>query len=116
MYAFHLLLFELPPVIQRTLAPFTLGGIVLGVVARYLLDHYLNYVGAPVNTRVPWDWRGFFLTTVVSVPISIMMYGILFDQVRMLREDMLVFSVSAQGGFAWQSILGDLGKRVTKKS
>jgi hypothetical protein len=42
----------------------------------------VRYFKAVDKSKVGWDWKGFLLTALVSFVIAILMYGLVFERVR----------------------------------
>ena len=105
---------DLAALAARYLAPLILSGIATGVIGKYVYDYAVRYFKAVDKSKVGWDWKGFLLTALVSFVIAILLYGLVFEQVRVLGEALLVFSAAFQVGFFSQSIIGELGKRFAE--
>jgi hypothetical protein len=89
-------------------------GIALGIIFKYIYDYALRYFQAENKARVIFDWKGFWLTVVLSGFLSIIMYSGLLSAVAELKSDLLVLSVAAQNGFFWQTIVGKLSEQQRK--
>ncbi len=96
------------------IAPLILVGAVVGIIGKYVYDYYVRYSQAADKTKVKWDWKGFWLTAVVSLLLSLILYGVILDRVRELDDNVLAFSIAAQNGFFWQAIVGELGKKYAE--
>jgi hypothetical protein len=83
-------------------------GIVLGIVFKFVFDYYTKYTKAKDKTKIKFDKKGFWLTAVISLFLSILLYSTLLSKVAELHSDLLVLSISMQSGFFWQSILDRL--------
>jgi uncharacterized membrane-anchored protein len=73
---------DLAAIAARYLAPLILSGIAAGVIGKYLYDYAVRYFKAVDKSKVGWDWKGFLLTALVSFVIAILMYGLVFERVR----------------------------------
>jgi hypothetical protein len=105
---------QLISVLMMSLAPLVLTGTALGIVGKYVYDYYVRYSKASDPRQVRWDWRGFRLTAVISLILSVILYGVILGRVKELNDSVLAFSVAAQNGFFWQAIVGEVGKRYAE--
>ena len=92
------------------LPPIIMIGAIVGVIGKYVYDFSVRYGKADDKTKVKWDWKGFWLTAIVSLVLSLLLYGVILDRVEGLEDNVLIFSIAAQNGFFWQSIVGEFAK------
>jgi len=105
---------DLASLAARYLAPLILAGIAAGVIGKYVYDFAVRYFKAVDKSKIAWDWKGFVLTVVASFVISLLLYGLVFERVRLMGEAVLVFSAAFQVGFFSESVIGELGKRFAE--
>ena len=91
-----------------------IGGIVVGVVGKYIYDYAVRYFKADDKSKVTWDMKGFALTGAVSILIAFLIYGVVYDAVKALTESFVIFSSAVQSGFFSQSIIGELAKKYNE--
>jgi uncharacterized membrane-anchored protein len=87
------------------------AGIALGVIGKYFYDYAVKYFKASDKSRVAWDWKGFFITIILSLIMGFLLYGFVLEKVARLNDFWLIFSASGQAGFFSQSLIGELGKK-----
>lgn len=90
------------------------GGVIIGVIGKYVYDHAVRYFKADDKSKVVWDMKGFALTGIVSIVIAFLIYGVVYDAVKALTENFVIFSSAVQSGFFSQSIIGELAKKYNE--
>jgi hypothetical protein len=89
-------------------------GIALGIIAKYLYEYTIKYLRAKNKAVVRFDWKGFWLTVLLSGFLAVVMYSGLLSAVAKLENNLLILSVAAQNGFFWQTIIDKLGEEKAK--
>jgi hypothetical protein len=91
-----------------------LFGIALGIIFRFLFDYTLRYLKSKNKSQVKFDLKGFILTVILSGFLSLILYSGLLSKIAELNSDLLVLSVSVQNGFFWQTLIGEIGKKISE--
>lgn len=90
-------------------------GTILGIIFRYFYEYTLEYFRAKDKAKIQFDMKGLLLTLLLSFFLSIILFSSIFGKVAELDDDLLIFSISAQNGFFWQTLIGDISKNKSKK-